>query len=547
MVVFDPGSLTGNPQLQQALARMEQDRSIDYTDYAKLLKQCGDSKSLEDGRLVHTHIQTNGHVHNRFLTNHIIHMYGRCGSVEDARNVFDSMSAPNAHSWNIMITAYAQNGHLNEARCLFAQMPDLDVVTWNGMITAYSQNGHPRDALGIYFTMNLEGLRPNKVTLITILNACSKLGDWDQGRILHDQIVTTGYLADVMVATALLDMHGKCGRTEYARRVFDSMPGKNEVSWSAMISAYAVNGHMLQAGNLFRALPEWNVVAATAMVQGYALKGNLDTAKGMFDEMPWRNAVSWNALMAGYAQNGQGDAAVDLFRRMDLDGAQPCTVSAVIAVDACTATGAMAQGRAVHWSLRECGMDADVAVANSLVNFFVRCGRIGEAMGIFGGIRRKNVVSWTGVMIAFAQQGDVDEAMRVFFVMQAEGVEADEIAFMIILGACSHSGVLEDGIHCFTSLVQDYKIRPELDHYLCMIDLLGRSGLLFEAEDLINTMPFEPDAVAWRILLNACQMHGKSEDGAAAAMELFGINGKERSSSPYVMISNMWRKKSKKP
>ncbi|XP_024519813.1 pentatricopeptide repeat-containing protein At4g02750-like [Selaginella moellendorffii] len=220
---------------------------------------------------------------NLIARNTIVAAYASEGDLGLARMVFDAMPEKNVVSWTTIVRAYAQNGHLREARVLFEKMPERDVVTWNSMVTAYAQNGlvdqavdvlnqmpcrdvvswhvtipayshngHNQQAIALFRKMDLEGLQPNEITFVTIFDACATVSLLRVGKLIHAEAVPAGFSALEPVSTSILTMYGKCGSLEEARRIFDAMPERRTVSWSAMISAYPESGHGLLALDLFK-------------------------------------------------------------------------------------------------------------------------------------------------------------------------------------------------------------------------------------------------------------------------------------------------------
>eukprot|EP00249_Psilotum_nudum_P014850 c25030_g7_i5 orf=251-1201(+) len=236
------------------------DVQVESASYASLLRCCGNVKALQYGKRVHAQIVRGGYGGDRFLGNLLVQMYGKCGCLEDARTVFDRICQRNVFSWNIMIQAYAENGCVDDARSIFDKMPQRDVVSWTAMITAYVQNAGGKEALKLFWQMQLKGARPDKITFLSVLDACAGLADLAQGKETHADITDNGFESDVIVASALVNMYGKCGNLEDARVVFRKMPQPNVVSWTAMIASYSQNRHGEQALKLFRQMQVNGVV-----------------------------------------------------------------------------------------------------------------------------------------------------------------------------------------------------------------------------------------------------------------------------------------------
>eukprot|EP01018_Ginkgo_biloba_P034623 Gb_37261 [translate_table: standard] len=543
------------------------DVRVDYSIYASLLQDCVSKKALPDGKLVHSHIIQRGFkAQDIFLGNIIVTMYAKCGSVVDARGVFDQMGKRNVVSWTAMIAGYAQNGYVDEALILFRQMQRTEI-------------------------------QPNEFTFASILPACGNLATLKD---VHEDIINNGFESNVFVANALVDMYAKCGKIECARNLFDKMPQRNVVSWTAMVAGYAQNGHVDEALKLFQKMPEQNVVSWNAMITGYAQNGNVDgalklfqnmpepnvvswnaiitgyaqnghvdeaskffhkmpernvvswnamiagyaqnghadDALNLFQKMPERNVLSWNAIIAGYAQNGHGEEALKLFRQMQLAGVKANSQTFAVVLPACANLVALEQGKEVHEVIVRSGFQCNVFVGSALVDMYAKCGTIEFARNVFDKMLQPDVVSWSAIIVGYAMHGCGKEALQLFEQMQQSGTKPDYVTFLGVLSACCHAGLVDEGWQYFDCMSQYYHITPAMEHYCCMVDLLGRAGHLDEAQDFISKMPIEPDASVWACLLSACRIHTNIELGECVAESLFKLDPKN--AAPYVVLSNIY-------
>eukprot|EP01018_Ginkgo_biloba_P025611 Gb_06576 [translate_table: standard] len=270
----------------------------------------------------------------------------------------------------------------------------------------------------------------------------------------------------------------------------------------------------------------------------YSKCGLLKDARQMFDKMIERDRISWNSMIAGYAEHTHDEEALKLFEEMQRVGFKPdhFTFSNVLSV--CAALAALGQGRHVHAQIISTGFESDVGVGNALVDMYAKCGSIEDARQVFDKMPKRNIISWNAMIVGYAQHGDGNETLVLFEQMQHAHVKPNKITFVGILAACNHRGLVDEGRHHFDSMSIDYGIIPEADHYSCMVGLLGRAGCLDEAEDLINKMPFEPDAVIWGGLLAACRLYNNMELGKRVAEYLFELE--PQSSAAYVALSNIY-------
>eukprot|EP01018_Ginkgo_biloba_P011139 Gb_03380 [translate_table: standard] len=466
--------------------------------------ECVKKKALSEGKLVHAHIKESGFMVDRFLGNTLINLYAKCGNVDDARRVFD-------------------------------RMVERDVFSWTVMIAACSRHGLAEEALTLFYNMQRGGIQPNEFTFASILPVCENLATVKE---VHEEIIRSGCQSDVFVASALVDMYAKCRNLENARHVFDRMPERDAVSWTTMIAAYSQNGHVNEAWILFHKMPQRDIFSWNAMLTGYAQNGLVDEALKLFGEMPERDVVSWTAMIAGYTQNGHGEDALKFFRKMQLAGVKPDSKTFISVLPACTNLAALEQGMDIHDKVIKNGFHSDVYVSNTLINMYAKCGSIENACHVFDNIHQPDVISWNTMIGAYAMHGCGKEALKLFEQMQHSGMNPDQVTLVCVLSACCHAGLVDEGWEYFHCMSRSYHITPLMEHYGCMVDLLGRAGRLLEAQELIEKMPVKPNAAVWGCLLGACRIHNNSELGQRAAEHLFELEPK--SAAPYVLLSNIY-------
>ncbi|KAJ7564743.1 hypothetical protein O6H91_02G031500 [Diphasiastrum complanatum] len=514
--------------------------------YACLLKECTRKKALAEGKRVHALIVQRGLDSNIFLGNTLVNMYAKCGSLLDARQVFDCMLEHNVFSWTIIISAYANLRQGEEAINLFQRMQQT-------------------------------GIPPNKVAFVVVLKACARIPSLEKGKQLHWDIIKSGFLSDVIVGSTLVDMYVKCGCIEDARQVFDNMHERNLVSWTAMIAGYAQHELGREALDLYQEMKEEglqpdivtyvvllkacaciaaleqgkqlhldiiksglqsDVFVGNALVDMYAKCGSIEDAHRMFNNMHERDVVSWNAMIAGYAQHGLGKEALDVCGQMKQEGVQPDIVTYTTLLKACASIAAFEQGKQLHSDIIESGFELDVIVGNTLVDMYAKCGRMEDACHVFNNMHERDVVSWNALIAGYAQQGLGKDAVTLFEQMQREGIKPDEVTYVSVLSACSHSGLVDKGCHLFDSMCRDHGVTPAMDHYACMVDLLGRAGCLADAHDFITKMPIQPNAVVWMTLLSAARNHDHVELGRHAFDCVVRLEPKNE--APYVLLSNIY-------
>ncbi|KAL6217319.1 hypothetical protein ACLB2K_010536 [Fragaria x ananassa] len=408
---------------------------------------------------------------------------------------------------NGLVHYYAESGFVSHARKVFDESPVRDVVTWTTMIDGYAGRGCLFEAVELFDEMVLSGVEPNEVTLIAVLSVCSSKGNIGMGRSVYEYMRKKNVSCGLNLLNALVDMYVKCGCLAAAREVFDDMKVSDVFTW-------------------------------TSMVNGYAKCGELDAARRFFDDMPERNVVSWSAMIAGFAQNNQPNEAVKLFHDMVESGLAPVENSLVSVLSACGQLSCLDLGRWIHqYYVDGIRIQFSVILGNALIDMYAKCGSLTSATELFNQMSEKNLVSWNTMIAGYAAHGHAVQALTLFDQMKSTDMKPDHITFLAVLSACSHGGLVSEGREHFKSMIRDYGIEPKVETYSCMIDLLGRIGLLEEAYELINRMPMEPNVSAWGALLNSCKIHGNVELAKLSAQKLLDLDPED--SGAYVLLANL--------
>eukprot|EP01018_Ginkgo_biloba_P002412 Gb_32528 [translate_table: standard] len=556
---------------------MEKFNHYTFITYVRLLQSCIDVKSRVQVQQTHAHMIANGYMPGIFIGNRLVDMYVKCGSLNHARQVFDKMPARDVSSWNTLIAGYTRVGDLDNARQLFDKMPTRNVVSWTAIISGYDQHGYGEKAIELFGQMLRAGAKPNHFTFASTLSACASIHSLEHGKQVHVHTTKTRYESNVFVGSALIDLYAKCGSLENARLVFEKMPERNAVSWTTMIAGYSQNQRGEEALKLFcqmrrenmkldritffSALSACSSLAAVAegkkihahiirdgfqtdpfvgnaLVDMYAKCGSIGDARQMFDRISDWDVVSWTAMIAGYVQNGHGEEALKLFHNMLRADVEPNALTFGGVLSACASLAALEQGRQLHAHIIKTGYESFLSVENALVTVYAKCGSIDNATQMFDKMTLRDLVSWNAMIVGYALNGHGKKALRLFEQMPQPDMKPDHITFLGILSACSHAGLVDEGCHYFDFMRRHHNISLRADHYACMIDLLGRAGCMDKAEDIVNNMPFEPDAVVWKALLGACRIHGNVELGERAAEYLF--EWEPQNASTYVLLSNVY-------
>eukprot|EP01018_Ginkgo_biloba_P010984 Gb_29028 [translate_table: standard] len=462
--------------------------------------------------------------------NSMISGYARSGRIDHASQLFERMPGKSSVSWNAMLAGYIQNGRIENARHLFDKMPIRDVVSWNVMITGYTQKGRILDARHLFDAMP----EKNMVSWNVMITGYAQNGGISDAQHLFERMPSR----DVVTWTAMVAGYAQNGKICDARKLFDQMPERNVVSWNAMIAGYAQNGKMEDASQLFDSMPVRNVASWNAMIAGYAQNKQIQHSRQFFDKMHKRDILSWTAMIAGYTQNEHGEEALKLFSQMKHLGLRAIQSTFTCVLSACASLAALEQGKQLHNHTIKTGFEPGIIVGNALITMYCKCGSIDEAYRVFEKMPERDVITWNAMIAGYAQHGCGKEALQIFELMQKVGIKPNHITLVGVLSACSHAGLVDEGRHYFDSMLVEHGITATTEHYTCMVDLLGRAGCLDEAEEFVNSMPFEPNASMWGALLGASRIHGNMELGKRAAEHIFKLE--PENAGMYVLLSNMY-------
>lgn len=448
---------------------------MDCRSFVFALKVCERFDTVFEGESVHCRIRKTGFDAELLVCNGLIHFYADRGCLKLARELFDESSL-------------------------------RDVVTWTSMIDGYAALNYPDEVMNLFNLMLSSDIEPNEVTYVAVLSACSQKGDLNLGKSLHESIEKKNKNCNLRLHNALLDMYVKCGCLTAARDLFDKMENRDVFSW-------------------------------TILVNGYAKSGDLESARKFFDQTPEKNVVSWNTLIAGHSCNHKPKEALRLFHEMIGAGMIPDEHTLVSVLSACGQLSCLNLGQWIHeYFINRRRIHLTVTLANAFIDMYAKCGSIDTAAEVFDAMSERNLISWNSMIAGYAANGRAKQAINLFDEMRYMGFKPDGITFLSLLTACSRGGLVSKGREYFDSMESNYGIEPRREHYACMIDLLGRTGLLEEAYKLITNMPMEPCEAAWGALLNACRMHGNVELAKLCACNLISLDPKD--SGVYVLLAN---------
>ncbi|XP_019445815.1 PREDICTED: pentatricopeptide repeat-containing protein At3g12770-like [Lupinus angustifolius] len=477
-----------------------------------------------------------------------------------------------------VINFLVKSGNLDDARVVFNRMPERDVVCWNSIIGGYVHEGHFKEAIKMFLEMIGCGIRPSHVTMASILKACGESGLTKLGRCIHGCILALDMGDDVFVLTSLVDMYSNLGDTGSATLVFNSMSTRNLVSWNAMISGYVQNGMIPESLALFNRLVqsgigfdsgtlvsliqgcsqtsnfkngkilhacvirkglESNLVLSTTVVDMYFKCGAANQASTAFRRMEKRNVITWTSMLVGLSQNGYAVDALMLFCQMQEENVAANSVTLVSLVHCCANLGSLKKGKSVHAHLIRHCYAYDVVNMSALIDMYAKCGKIHFAEKLFNnGFSLKDVILCNSMIMGYGMHGHGHHAIGVYDRMMEEGLKPNQITFVSLLTACSHSGLVEKGKSLFLSMEKDHNIKPSDKHYACLVDLLSRAGHLEEANALVKQMPFEPSSSVLEALLSGCRTHKNINMGIEIADKLLSLD--YLNSGIYIMLSNIY-------
>ncbi|MBA0793438.1 hypothetical protein Gohar_017843 [Gossypium harknessii] len=317
------------------------------------------------------------------------------------------------------------------------------------------------------------------------------------------------------------------------------MPERNVATWNALMGWWVKTGDLVTARKVFDEMPERNAISYTMMIDGYAKAGDMASAMFLFEQAPERDIFAWSAMISGYEQNGQPNEAVKMFIRMSEMDVKPDKYILVSLMSACSQVGSLELAMWVDGYLSRSDIDVSQAhVLAALIDMNAKCGNMARAAKLFEEMPKRDLVSYCSMIQGLAIHGQEAQAIELFNRMISEGLVPDEVAFTIILNACSGAGLVEEGWHYFEIMKNEYSMVPTPDHYACMVDLLSRTGRLKAAYDLIKSMPVEPHAGAWGALLGACKLHCDVELGELTAARLHELE--PLNAANYVLLSNIY-------
>ncbi|KAJ0986568.1 hypothetical protein J5N97_004924 [Dioscorea zingiberensis] len=380
----------------------------------------------------------------------------------------------------------------------------------NNLLRYLSRSPDHEKSLLFYSQLRRQSMTTNNYTYPFLLHACSRNAVLSEGQQVHSHVVKLGLDSDLFVRNALIHFYSACCKIELSRRVFDECPWQRDVvSWNAMLA-------------------------------GYARSGRVDVAEEVFELMPERDVISWSSMIMGYVQNGILEKGLEVFRQMIGRGLMVNEATLVTVLSASAQLGLLEYGRFIHSTIMDLKFPISVALGTALVDMYAKCGCIDISRQVFGELLERDVFAWNAMICGLATHGLGGEALKLFENFIREGLCPASVTFVGVLNACSRAGLVAEARRHFESMVKDYGIEPEMEHYGCMVDLLGRAGLVSEALELIESMKVPPDPVLWGTLLGACKMHGLVDLGITIGKKLIELEPGH--DGHYVLLAGIYAK-----
>ncbi|KAI5058053.1 hypothetical protein GOP47_0026223 [Adiantum capillus-veneris] len=543
---------------------------------AESVRDLNESMFSEIGQALHNDVERMGFLSHVFVGNSLITMYNKIGTIEKAESVF-------------------------------AEMPHSNLISWNAMLSSYVDQGHEELALQLYRQMLEENRRPNEQTLTIAINACSSLAMKDEvlakqnaklvalkiGQALHADAFREGVASNAYVSNTLITMYSRCGKLADSEHVFQGIFACNNISWNALLSAYAENGyeekalqlyvHMLEkcisvskltfriilhaCSRLVDKIDPTNPQRPLLLIKSVAVKFvqalhadaesmdfDKDTsiasifmslyskcemavdASGLFERLCQKDVLSCNVMLSIYVECALNEQALCLYRKMlpkcGVDG-----VTIVYILQACSDLGRVDDARELHFTLISSGYDSSRLLSTTLIHTYGYCNAMVDVEAVFDSLLEPDIVSWSACIAGYAREGNYNSSLRCFLEMKARGVKANRVAFLSILHLCSHTGLVREGVEYFESMNRDFGIQPDMKCYAGVIDLLGRAGDFTKVRNMLLRLPMQDDLPIWLCILSVCCIHGNTDLGMHAFDCAITLQPEDAAS--YILMANM--------
>ncbi|KAE8697380.1 Pentatricopeptide repeat-containing protein [Hibiscus syriacus] len=508
------------------------------------LQACGNLCALDEGKCLHGFVVKTGLGFYPLVQSSIFSMYSRCGSVRDSS-------------------------------ASFCEVVDKDIISWTSIISVKARFGFMKECLDMFWEMQVDRLRADGILISSIVSGFGNFMNVREGKAFHGLIIRRNLLLDKLVLNALLSMYCKFRLLSTAEKLFNIIGYNRKESWNIMVHGYCKTGQEAKAIELFKKMQQHgievdsnslvsvifscsqlgairvgrslhcqivksymadNISVANSLIDMYGKSGNLTIARRIFNQTQ-RDVITWNTMMSAYSCSGHLSEVIALFDQMLLGNLAPNMATLLTVLSACSHLASWEKGERIHCYIKEGGYELCQSLATALIDMYAKCGQIEKSRELFISMKEKDVVSWNVMISGYAMHGDAKSALQIFQQMEESNAKPNDVTFLSLLNACSHAGLVKEGKFLFGRM-EHYSIKPNLKHYACMTDLLGRSGNLQEAEALVMSMPISPDGGVWGALLSACVVHNENEMAIRIAKRV--IDSDPENDGYYILISNVY-------
>ncbi|GFY91388.1 pentatricopeptide repeat (PPR) superfamily protein [Actinidia rufa] len=505
---------------------------------------CGNLRALKEGKCLHSLAIKTGIGCTQVVQSSVLSMYTKCGTPD-------------------------------EAYLSFCEVDTKDLISWTSIIGVYSRLGCITKCLCLFWQMQVAGIHLDGIVICCLISAFGNSMSVSEGKAFHGIILRRNYALGQMVDNALLSMYCRFGLFALAEKLFDKVHDWDEESWNLMVFEYGKVGLKSKCIQLFREMQHLgmefdqnsllsvissysqlgathlgrslhcymikrlmheNVSIANSLIDIYGKSGNSVTAWKIFS-MTQKDTVTWNTMISSYTRSGHSAEALGLFDKMVSEGLKPNIATLVTVLSACSRFACLQKGEQIHNYVNEGGFEFNISLSTALVDMYAKCGQLEKSRELFDAMKEKDIISWNVMISGYGMNGDAESAIEIFQQMEQSKVKPNELTFLAVLSACTHAGLVEEG-KCLFDRMRDYSLSPTLKHYACVVDLLGRSGHLQEAEDLVLSMPIAPDGGLWGALLSACKIHDNTKMGIRIAKH--AIKADPENDGYYVILADLY-------
>lgn len=457
----------------------------DSVTLLSILSACAHTQNLQIGKQIHGYILCHSELHDdTALGNALVNFYAKCDDIQSA-------------FW------------------AFLMISKRDLISWNSILDAFAVKGHNTQFLILFHQMLREGMKPDSVTVLAIIQFCINMLRVDKVKETHSYSLKAGLLlgdTEPTIGNALIDGYAKSGNMDYANIIFQTMSEKK------------------------------NLVTCNSMISGYVNSGSHNDAYSIFREMSETDLTTWNLMIRVCADNGNPAQALTLFHQLHAQGLKTDAMTIMSLLPVCSQMASEFLLRQCHGFVVRACFD-DIRLNAAILDIYAKCGSIASASKLFYSSPSKDLVTFTAMVGGYAMHGMGEEALKVYFYMLESGVKPDHVIITSVLSACSHAGLVDEGLKLFNSIEKVYGMKPTMEQYACVVDLLARRGQINEAYSFVTGLPLEANANVWGTLLGACRTHHKVDLGRIVAERLFEVEAGNIGN--YVVMSNLYAADSK--